>query len=64
MALWTNLAVESMVILPCIRVMEQARASSYLSLTPSTLAPLAPRQLGWYFLRLEVHLRKWKRKIF
>ena len=53
MALWTNLAVESISILPCIRVMEQASASSYLSLTPRTLAPVPPRQLGWYFLILQ-----------
>merc|ERR1712066_39052 len=33
-----------------MRVMEQARASSYLSLTARTAAPVPPRQLGWYFL--------------
>ena len=50
MAEWINLAVESASILPCISVMEQASASSYLSLTPRTVAPVPPRQLGWYFL--------------
>ena len=49
-AFLTNMPVESSIILACIMVIAQAMASSYLSLAPRMLAPLPPRQLGWYLL--------------